>query len=117
MEVKIRKIIEANYVEPPMKRPKLPEHLRTKHGLRMFLEDWKEKASGVLWGEWMTGTYNSYEDFVYGIEYMTPGRITELYLDVPEQLIDVFEKALGEVLGNMRNDIEEEIANREDEEW
>lgn len=122
--MKIRQILEVKYVAPPEKEigPKLPEELRTKHGLRIFLRDWKEKMREALWNEWMVGEYEdaSFEDFYQNVVHYTPGRIRDVQKEFPNvpQLEEVYDEAFGEVIMQMEQDVEKDKKYAEhDEEW
>lgn len=116
--MKLKQLLEVRYDVPkdkPIPQPKAPEAFRTKHGFTMFLRGWKEKVREALWHEWMAIEHDSYDDFVQQVEGTIPQTIHNLYREVPRQFLEVAEETFSNILDDMRDDIEEEIANREEE--
>lgn len=118
-------LLEARYAKPLTKyiEPKIPEKFRTKHGLKRFLQSWKERLREALWDEWNTHTHRAgtdlnFEDFYEYIRYSAPERIIEIIRSAPLQLEQLFDGALEEVLEHMRHEVaEDEEFEKNDEEW
>ena len=117
--MRLEDVFEAKYAKPPVKHeePKIPEHLRTKHGLNVFLREWKEKLRSELWAHWMTNYYEDVESFYEYVRGYLPGKIRDIVQkDVPSQFDELFDNAFDEVFEEMQSDLEEEIASRDEEE-
>jgi hypothetical protein len=117
--MKLRTLFEAKYdapLEPSQER--LPDHLRTKHGIKQHMDGWKESLREVIWSRWWQNasgaTEEDLESFVMELE--SDPEVQRMFTKVPHvDMYTAYQNLYDQVVANFQEDAMEDIEYNQEE--
>lgn len=119
--MKLRTLHEAKYKAPPAPpSTRMPDHLRTKHGLAQHAKDWSDKMRDAIWHAWIAvwdKTEEELESFYMELEGLP--EVQKLMSEIPhEDVKPMYDNAFDEILARFMDDAREDIEyEQQDDEW
>jgi trehalose-6-phosphate synthase len=119
--MKLKTILEAKYEAPPSPpSTRMPEYLRTKHGLKQHLEDWADKVRDAIWHAWIAVWNKTEEELeTFYMEIEGNQEVQKLMSQIPhEDVKPMYDNMLDEILARFMDDAREDIEyEQEGEDW